>query len=226
MNIDETLNAIAGVVALATVVPATLNALIYGLGSPWWRSWLGRALFAKWLAVALVFAFIFARRFFGEFPGYGVVALVLYIFVLLAFTATTVELVIERRNPAPPPLPLRKEHPMGDLTEGGKHIAVTTATVPEIWYKTKRVVRTITQALVVLVPIVNLVGLAVIGYLNEQTDVTPPSWLFAALNGIVVATALLMGLVARIMAVPGVNAWLVRIGLGSVPAAAVEEGRV
>lgn len=223
---DVVLNEIAGFVALLTIVPATLNAVIYGIGSPWWRSWLGRVLFAKWLAVALVFVFIIARRTLGEFPGYGALALLIYTFVLLAFSATTVELVIERRNPAPPATARRKEHIMGGLTEGGKHIAVTTNTVPEIWYKAKRVVRTIVQALVVLVPTVNLVALAVIGYLTEQTSIEVPAWVFLVLNGTVVATALLMGLVARIMAVPGVNAWLVKIGLGSVPADAVKAGRV
>lgn len=93
---------------------------------------------------------------------------------------------------------------------------------PVIWYKGKRVVRTIVQALVVLIPTVNLVALAVVGYLNEQTDVVVPGAVFAVLNVIVVATSLVMGLVARIMAVPGVNDLLVKIGLGSVPAAAIE----
>lgn len=105
---------------------------------------------------------------------------------------------------------------MSNLTEG----AVTTA-VPEIWYKAKRVLRTIVQTLIVLVPIVNAIAAAIIGYLNEQSDVTVPGWIFLALNGIVVVTALLAGLVARVMAVPGVNTWLVHFGLGSVPAASI-----
>lgn len=88
---------------------------------------------------------------------------------------------------------------------------------PEIWFKSQRVLRTIVQALVVLVPTGNAVAAAVLAYLSEQTDVVVPAWIFAALNGVIVATALLMGLVARVMAVPGVNEWLVRVGLGSVP---------
>lgn len=221
---DDVLNNIAGFIALLTIVPATLNAAIYGMGSPWWRSWLGRVLFAKWLAVALVFVFIIVRRTAGEFMGYGVIAVLLYSFVFLAFSATTVELVIERRTPATPTTP-RKETAMSNPS-GGEHVAITTATVPEIWYKAKRAVRTIVQTLIVLVPIANAVAAAIIGYLNDQTDVTVPGWVFLVLNGIVVATALLAGLVARIMAVPGVNAWLVKIGLGSVPASAVTDGKV
>lgn len=101
---DDTLNEIAGVIALFTIVPATLNAIIYGIGSPWWRSWLGRVLFAKWLSVALVFVFIVLRRALGEFAGYGGVAVALYAFVFVAFAATTVELIIERRGPAGEPI--------------------------------------------------------------------------------------------------------------------------
>lgn len=105
---DTELNEIAGFIALMTIVPASLNAIIYGIGSPWWRSWLGRVLFAKWLAVALVFIFIILRRTLGEFAGYGGWAIALYVFVFLAFSATTVELIIERRGEDPMGPPPRK----------------------------------------------------------------------------------------------------------------------
>jgi len=42
------------------------------------------------------------------------------------------------------------------------------------------------------------------------------------LNAIIAVTALVMGLVARVMAVPGVNAVLARVGLGSVPKSVVD----
>ena len=93
--------------------------------------------------------------------------------------------------------------------------------VPEIWYKGQRVLRTIVSALVALIPIVNGVAAAVIQYLNSQQDVGIPPWVFVWLNAILVGTALIMGLITRIMAVPGVNDWLTRIGLGSVPKSAV-----
>lgn len=94
-------------------------------------------------------------------------------------------------------------------------------TVPPIWYKTQRVLRTIIQALIVLVPVVNGVAAAAIAYLTAQTDVAVPEFIFVWLNVAVALTALVMGLVARIMAVPGVNDILARIGLGSVPRKAV-----
>ena len=96
------------------------------------------------------------------------------------------------------------------------------APTPPIWYKTQRVLRTIVQALVVLIPILNGLALAAAGYLSEQTDVTIPAWVFVALNGIIAVTAVVMGLVARLMAVPGVNTWLTKFGLGSVPKAVVD----
>ena len=97
-----------------------------------------------------------------------------------------------------------------------------TPTVPDIWFKTQRVLRTIVQALVVLVPAVNGVAAAVVAYLGSQTDVTVHPVVFVWLNAIIAVTALVMGLVARIMAVPGVNAVLARVGLGSVPKSVVD----
>lgn len=96
------------------------------------------------------------------------------------------------------------------------------STTPEIWFKTQRVLRTIVQALIVLVPVLNGAAAAVVAYLNEQTDVTIPAWVFLVLNGVIAVTALAMGLVARLMAVPGVNTWLTNLGLGSVPKTAIK----
>lgn len=93
--------------------------------------------------------------------------------------------------------------------------------VPEIWYKGQRVLRTIVSALVALIPIVNGVAIAVVQYLNTQTDVAIHPVVFVWLNVVIAVTALIMGLIARIMAVPGVNDWLTRIGLGSVPKSAI-----
>lgn len=225
---DKMLNDIAGIILLTGTVPAVGATLTYGFGSPWWRSWLGRVMFGLFFALVTVFVIVLGRRIFGEYPGYGWVSLVGYALICFVLWAVWLIIIIERRKPAPlGPLPPGKETiNMGDLTEGGHHVALTAATVPEIWYKAKRVARTIVQTLIVLVPISNTLAATIISYLNEQTDVTVPGWAFVALNGVVVVTALLAGLVARIMAIPGVNAWLVKIGLGSVPAAAVESNKV
>lgn len=91
------------------------------------------------------------------------------------------------------------------------------STVQPIWFPVQRVLRTIVQALVVLVPVVNGVAVTIVAYLNEQTDVTVHPTVFVWLNAIIAVTAVVMGLIARVMAVPGVNDALAKVGLGSVP---------
>jgi len=93
---------------------------------------------------------------------------------------------------------------------------------PEIWFKSQRVLRTIVQALVVLIPLANGVAVAAAAYLAAQTHLVVPGWTFVVLNAVVAVTALVMGLLARLMAIPGFNDWLTRIGLGSVPKDAVQ----
>ena len=90
-------------------------------------------------------------------------------------------------------------------------------TIDPIWYPAQRVLRTIVQALIVLVPVVNGAAAAVVAYLSEQTDVTVHPSVFVWLNATIAVTAVVMGLIARIMAVPGVNDILGKGGLGSVP---------
>lgn len=90
--------------------------------------------------------------------------------------------------------------------------------VPNIWFKTQRVLRTIVQVGIptfitfaaVLPQIIDAAGLPVDGALYL--------WLIGTAA---VITAVAGGL-SRIMAIPQVNAWLVHIGLGSVPKSAVE----
>jgi len=211
---------------LYTLAPATLYWLVYGLGSPWYRSPLGVVMFLFATSIVAILGLVAFAVLFGQAPP--PVRIPVYAGLALAMTAKLVILIVERRGADPARFtPHRKDNTMSsDLTEGGRHIAIGTETVPEIWYKTQRVVRTIVEALIVLVPIVNGVALAIVGYLNEQTDVTVPAWVFLALNGAIAVTALLMGLAARVAAVPGVNAWLAKIGLGSVPKKAIERGEV
>lgn len=96
---------------------------------------------------------------------------------------------------------------------------VAAVTAP--WYPVQRALRSIVGALVVLVPLVNGVAAAAIAYLTSQTGVSIPPVVFVWLNAIVAGTALIIGLVSRIMAVPGVNAALQKIGLGTAPKDAV-----
>lgn len=88
--------------------------------------------------------------------------------------------------------------------------------VDEIWFASQRVLRTVVQVGIpafitfagVLPVIINALGLPV--------DSTVYLWLLSA-AGVVTAVA---GALSRVMAIPAVNEWLTRIGLGSVPKAA------
>ena len=89
------------------------------------------------------------------------------------------------------------------------------------WYPVQRALRSIVGALVVLVPLANGLAAAAVAYLNSQTDVTIPPVGCGRRNASVAGTALVIGLVSRLMAVPGFNAALTKIGLGTAPKSAV-----
>ncbi|ROP78339.1 hypothetical protein EDF18_0985 [Frigoribacterium sp. PhB107] len=71
-------------------------------------------------------------------------------------------------------------------------------------------VRTVVQALVVLIPLVNIAAGVLIDYLNTQTDLVVPAWAFLVLNGAVAVTSFVIGLVTRLMATPAVDQALTR----------------
>jgi len=207
VNVEQ-VNQIAGFVLALTIIPATLNVMIYGLGSPWWTSWLGRVMFAKWLSVAMVFWFVVVRRNLGDFIGYEWWALGIYSFTFLTFVATTVELVIERRPP--------------DSNLVGKELRMATpdpvvkTTLPEIWYKAKRVLRTAFATLLSALSVWAVVALVAPDVLAELAKILPESWI-AWLTAVVGGITVVAGVITRILAIPKVNDWLSFIGLGSVP---------
>lgn len=90
---------LGGIIGALAAVPALLIVLVYGIGSPWWGSWLGRVIFVKWLSVFSVIGYILARRGFGEFPGYEWWSVGVYALFFVAMWATLVEILIERRPP-------------------------------------------------------------------------------------------------------------------------------
>lgn len=57
----------ASLILILIAAPAqTMFILIYGLGSPWWRSLLGRALFTKALGLALLVDISVLYHFLGD----------------------------------------------------------------------------------------------------------------------------------------------------------------
>lgn len=85
----------------------------------------------------------------------------------------------------------------------GDHAAVSTQE------KNPRsaVVRTVVVAVLVLFPSLNI-ALGIIVEEMEPYSASVPGWVFGILNGAIAATAVLLGIGTRILAIPGVNAWL------------------
>lgn len=93
----------------------------------------------------------------------------------------------------------------------------------------KASVRTFIQTLIAtLVLIVPFVPMVVDIVLDEfgKAGVEPPGWLYAALTGAAVACALVAAIITRIMAIPGVNSWLKKLGIGSEPRMGFAQGGV
>ncbi len=103
------------------------------------------------------------------------------------------------------------------------HIEVTANTVPEIWFASKRVIRTLLVNLVVILPVVNIsLPLLVDAFTGEGVPPEVTLWANAIVAGVLVVT----GILTRIIAIPAVNAFLTKLGAGSVPKSAVENGLV
>jgi len=89
--------------------------------------------------------------------------------------------------------------------------------VGNIWFVSQRVLRTIVQTGVPTFIVFAAVLPQIIDALGLPVDNDVRLWLLAVAAGVTAVA----GALARVMAVPAVNAWLVKIGLGSVPQSAV-----
>lgn len=98
------------------------------------------------------------------------------------------------------------------------NFASTEVKVPEIWFKGQRVLRTLVQVGIPSFLAFATVVPAVIEALGLSADSEIRLWLIAVAAGITGVAAA----ITRVMAIPGVNEWLTKIGLGSVPAKAVD----
>ena len=74
----------------------------------------------------------------------------------------------------------------------------------------RTVVQTAIGILVIAVPIANSVLANVSDYLHEQTDVAIAPWVWVAPNAGLGITALVSGVIARIMNTPGVSAFIAK----------------
>ncbi|MEA9986301.1 hypothetical protein [Subtercola sp. RTI3] len=96
-------------------------------------------------------------------------------------------------------------------------LASATSPVPEIWFKAKRVLRTLVQVGIPAFLAFALVLPQILAVSGIPVSSELYLWLISVAAGI---TAVAGGL-SRVMAIPAVNTWLVNIGLGSVPGSAI-----
>jgi hypothetical protein len=102
---------------------------------------------------------------------------------------------------------------------------MTTNPTPDIWYKSKRVIRTVIQVVISGIALVVAVQAVAPEVLTELAKVLPGpviAWLTAA----VAFLAALAGVLSRIMAIPQINQLLTKLGAGSVPAGGVKDAIV
>jgi predicted naringenin-chalcone synthase len=90
--------------------------------------------------------------------------------------------------------------------------------VQSIWFVSQRVLRTIVQTGVPTFIVFAAVLPQIIDALGLPVDNDVRLWLLAVAAGVTAVA----GALARVMAVPAVNAFLVRVGLGSVPKSTIE----
>lgn len=217
--VDFSTLAASDLVLLLNFALATFLAAYFALGHPrtWVHDRLGWVIFGYAVVTVAFIGLIAYAIVFGERAiepirlaiGIGMAgALVAKIWAVyrerregrIARLATT-----ERIDPVSIPLP----EPTPDDEKKADAI--------EIWYKGKRVLRTLVQTV-----IPSFIGFAVvlpliIEALGLPVDSELRLWLLAIAGGV---TAVATG-IARVMAIPQVNAWLIKIGLGSVPQEAV-----
>jgi hypothetical protein len=98
-----------------------------------------------------------------------------------------------------------------------EHVAPTGA--PEIWYKGKRVIRTLLVSLPTLLVILN-VSLPLFAQAFKVDGV--PAAVYGVANGVVVVILVIVAVLTRIIAIPVVNSFLTKLGAGSVPASALK----
>jgi len=100
------------------------------------------------------------------------------------------------------------------MTDTPRHLATVderpalAALGTQIANPVRTTVRTIVQSIVPALVILNALALGIIGYLNQQTDLVVPAVVFVWLNLVIAVTSFASGLIARVMATPGLEAFL------------------
>lgn len=200
------------VTLLACFFFSVVLAVYFGLGRPrtWVKDRLGWVIFSYSLGTVAFVGLIAYAIVFGQKVPEPVRFAIGFVFAI-ALVLKIGAVYLERREG-------RRQMALSTTPEGTAFMSSLTPTTEEvkdvttIWYKGKRVLRTAFSTLITILPIAP----QVIAIVNDQ-------WHSELLLAVGVQAVLINSAVARIMAIPAVNAWLTKIGLGSVPASAIRK---
>ena len=207
------------VTLLIDLILAVILAVYFAAGRPrtWYRDRLGWVIFGYAAATVALLALIVYGIVFGQ-KVVEPVRLLVGSALGVALASKTWSVYRERREgrlAGSRPATAERNLMSTPIPQPSGQDAVKVAT--EIWYKAQRVLRTI-----VAVVIPAFLGFALllpqlIDALGLPDDSTLRLWLLGIAAGVTAVAAA----ITRIMAIPAVNAWLTKIGLGSVPKKAV-----
>jgi len=187
--------------------------LDYGLLTPWWKAPV--SFFVLWYALAMavlmvliIYGTVAGQRIdeWARIPAWAALCIgMLGKIVVLKFSRYQGR--IERRRLAG----LTSER----ISMDPKTEAVAKATT--IWYVMQRVVRTLVQTAIPSFLTFALVLPSIIEAMGLPVESELRLWLIGLAAGITAVA----GAISRVMAIPAVNAWLIKLNLGSVPKDAV-----
>ena len=180
----------------------------YGLFTPWWKSPVSFFVFEYGVAMLALMYLVIHGVIMGQRVDEWARELV-WLGLAVGVAGKIIMVKVLRRQGR-----IERRRLAGLISERNRRDPKTEAVADatEIWYKGKRVLRTAFATLITLLPLAP----QVLAIVNEQWS---SEWLIA----VGAQAVALNSVITRIMAIPVVNAWLIKVGLGSVPASAVLE---
>jgi len=176
MTPDQFNDTVNNFFSLTAFLAALGCALLYGVGSfrVWPRSLLGVAEIAMTGGIAAVLLVVVLRRYLGDYPGYAVVAFIVYLLLTLALIMRFVVILVERRNASVSlvfPLLKRKVDPVAKAKN-------QTVNPDSFAYTVKRYRKAIAGF---IVPALVILGYAVTVGSDGGATVTAAEWIAAAI---------------------------------------------
>lgn len=213
MNWESPLDIIVNVIAAGAFLGFLVFVIVYMTFSNWRATAPGRALMYAVGALDLVVLMNTVHLFTGRYMGIEFVRIPVYLILLLSswrLVWTLIEILHGGQA-----ITVRSFVEPKHKEEATMSNSINSETVPPIWFKAQRVFRTVFTTVLTVLPLIP----QVIAIVQGQWDA---AWLTAVAAQAVAINAVL----TAIIALPAVNAFLTRFGLGSVPRHAVTDGLV